>query len=84
MRLVEFITDPSSKELSLSRFCLGIIVLIFWPICIIADFKGHKIIFWRELVGLTVAVAGIYAANSFGGAWASWKGEVKLPIIKGE
>ena len=88
---VEFIVDPSSRELSMSRFCLGLIVLIFWPVCIVAELIGFKISFWPQLVGLTVAVAGVYGVNSFGGAWgtSSWAmgtsdmGSLIPPVIPG-
>ncbi len=64
-RLVEFITDPSTNKLSASRLCLLVIVLIFWPTTAILELTGHKLGIWPQLVGLTLAVCGVYGVSTY-------------------
>lgn len=73
MRIVEFFTDPSSNALSMSRLGLGIIVCIVvaWTIsCILGIPPANLVSPVSSMLGIvTGAIAGIYGANSFGGAW---------------
>ena len=73
MRLSEFITDPSSNALSMSRLCLGIIVCmdIIWVFsCIKGIPPANLVAPVSSMLGVvTGAICGVYGANSFGGAW---------------
>ena len=71
---VEAIVDPSSQQLSMSRFLLGVIVLIYWPMNCLMDFVLHlaragKMENWAALGLMTGAIAGVYWFNSTAGAW---------------
>ena len=85
---VETLIDPSSQQLSMSRFLLGVIVLIYWPLNVLSDvlLRLHgagKMENWLALGTMTGAIAGIYWFNSTAGIWqrggqpvvGSWKGE---------
>ena len=85
---VEAIIDPSSQQLSMSRFLLGIIVLIYWPVNVLCDVllkmaHAGKMENWAVLGVMTGAIAGVYWFNSTAGIWqrggqpvsGSWKGE---------
>ena len=71
---VEAIVDPSSQQLSMSRFLLGVVVLIYWPMNCTMDFllrlfKAGKMENWTALGIMTGAIAGVYWFNSTAGAW---------------
>lgn len=95
---VEAICDPSSQQLSMSRFLLGVIVLIYWPMNCVMDFllhffKAGKMENWVVLGVMTGAIAGIYWFNSTAGSWqrkgepvpGSWEkaADVPAPCPKG-
>lgn len=73
MRLTEFLTDPSSNQGSMSRVCLLIIVCmdVVWTVtCIMGIPPANIVAPVSSMLGIvTGAIAGIYGANSFGGAW---------------
>ena len=85
---VEAICDPSSQQLSMSRFLLGVVVLVYWPLNVLCDVilrlaHAGKMENWLALGSMTGAIAGIYWFNSTVGAWGrsgqpvvgSWKEE---------
>jgi hypothetical protein len=72
--VVEAITDPSSQQLSMSRFLIGVIVLIYWPVNVLCDVAlrlahAGKMDNWATLGVMTGAIAGIYWFNSTAGSW---------------
>ena len=71
---VEAICDPASQQLSMSRFLLAIIVLVYWPFNVICDVvlklaHAGKMENWLALGTMTGAIAGIYWFNSTAGTW---------------
>ncbi|MEM3452016.1 MAG: hypothetical protein QW835_00115 [Candidatus Hadarchaeum sp.] len=58
----EFVTDATGKK-SLSRLCLGVVVLVYIPVYFVLYCRGVKI---PETLLITVVstLAGIYAVNS--------------------
>ena len=70
MKIIELFTDPSSNQLSASRFLLLLFVLFGIPILIYLI--CIKMLPIKETTSLITAIiaslAGIYGANSFGGA----------------
>jgi predicted P-loop ATPase len=82
---VEAITDPASQQLSMSRFLIGVIVLVYWPMNCVMDFilkllHIGKMENWLALGTMTGAIAGIYWFNSTAGAWQ--RGGQPGPIAK--
>jgi hypothetical protein len=89
---VEAIVDPSSQQLSMSRFLLGVIVLIYWPVNVLCDVllkvaHAGKMENWPVLGVMTGAIAGIYWFNSTAGSWqrggipGSWMEGGDVPYI---
>jgi hypothetical protein len=72
-KLSEFVIDPGSREFSMSRLCLGVLVLmdVAWAIACILGLPPHPLVSpVCSLLGtVTGAVCGVYGVNSFGGAW---------------
>ena len=76
-RFVEFLSDPTSGQLSMSRLCLGLLVLGCLSLVVLT---ASNLLDVKELSPLgtlyaaTVAsVAAIYGANSVAGAWQGGK-----------
>ncbi len=80
-KLVELITDPSSKELSMSRFLLPWMLLLdaAWAYAAVKGWPPKEALGpVSSMLGLcTGAVCGIYGLNSVGGAigagFAAWQ-----------
>jgi ABC-type transport system involved in cytochrome c biogenesis permease subunit len=68
-RLSEFWTDPSSGELSMSRFGLGLVLLVFIPANAALEVLGYRLNAWSFLTTVLGILAGIYGVNSAAGAW---------------
>jgi hypothetical protein len=81
-KLLEFITDPSSKELSASRLCLLLVIVILVPTMVYL--VGKNIWPAKEAVSLLTSalasLAGIYGLNSAAGAWSKRKFEIKEEV----
>lgn len=71
MKIVELITDPNSGQLSTSRLCLFVIILIYLPILIVLEVLGRKIGIWTNIAMITSAVCGVYGVNSGLRVWQS-------------
>jgi hypothetical protein len=68
-RLSELWTDPSSGELSMSRFGLGLVLLVFIPANAVLEVLGYRLNVWSFLTTVLGILAGIYGVNSAAGAW---------------
>jgi len=77
-RLSELWTDPSSGELSMSRFGLGLVLLVFIPANTVLEVLGYHLNAWSFLTTVLGILAGIYGVNSAAGAW-NRKGGFKTP-----
>lgn len=76
-RWAELITDPGSRELSMSRLCIGVLVgnvsLVIWA-AVFGIIKPEMVAALGNLLTSTVvSVASIYGANSVANAWQSGK-----------
>ena len=67
-KLKEFILDPSTGQYSMSRLCLGVVVLIFLPITLVL-YTYHVNVPAAVIVSTVAALATVYAANSAAGAY---------------
>ena len=67
-KLKEFILDPSSGQFSMSRLCLGVVVLIFLPIVLVM-YAYHINVPATIIVSVVASLATVYAANSAFGAY---------------
>jgi hypothetical protein len=68
-RLSELWSDPSSGELSMSRFGLAIVLLVFIPANAVLEVLGYRLNTWSFLTTVLGILAGIYGVNSAAGAW---------------
>uniref|UniRef100_A0A7C3V3U9 Uncharacterized protein n=1 Tax=Desulfobacca acetoxidans TaxID=60893 RepID=A0A7C3V3U9_9BACT len=68
-RLSELWTDPSSGELSMSRFGLAVVLLVFIPANTVLEVLGYRLNAWSFLTTVLGILAGIYGVNSAAGAW---------------
>jgi hypothetical protein len=75
-RAVEFIIDPSSGQLSASRFLLMVLVLVYLPALLTLEAIGIRFGMWAQFAIIVSSVAGIYWFNS---AARVWKEEGKPP-----
>ena len=76
----EFITDPSSGQLSASRFLLMVLVLLYLPVLLTLEALGIHFTMWVQFAVIVSSVAGIYWFNSTARAWNNPGGlEKKLP-----
>ena len=74
--LPELIIDPSSGQLSASRLCALVMVLVYLPIMILMEARGVKITYWTQFAAMLGSVLGAYAANSTARVWKeSYKSE---------
>lgn len=80
MRFTELITDPESKQLSASRLCLMVMVLVYIPVMVTLEAIGIKITYWTQFAAIVGSVAGAYGANSFARTWRNYTpGRVRPP-----
>jgi hypothetical protein len=57
----------------MSRLCLGVIILLFFPGLIALDALGVKVSAWPHLAVVVGSVAGIYGVNT---GLRVWKGKI--------
>lgn len=72
-RILELITDPSSGSLSMSRLCLGVIILVYLPFYyMVLPFLSITMEIPDQIIITTIAaLSGIYGLNSVAGAVTS-------------
>jgi hypothetical protein len=68
-KVVEFIIDPSSGQLSASRLLLMVLVLAYLPALVTFEALGVKIGVWTHFAMIVSAVAGVYGVNTAGRVW---------------
>lgn len=77
--VIELITDPDSKQLSMSRLCLGVLVIDILALSIL-DVCGIKFGAWGHLAVIVGSVTGCYAVNSGARVWRNYiPGRVRPP-----
>ena len=86
-RLKEFIIDPSSREFSMSRICLPVILLIdfIWMlVCIKGVPPTGAMSPVSSMLGIaTGAVCGVYGVNSGGGSFGRSFGQAIVNLRGG-
>ena len=86
-KLVELIIDPSSGQLSASRFLLIVLVLLYLPIMLTLEALGIHFNMWVQFAVIIGSVAGIYWFNSAARVWRESSytaGRPPPPMPKGE
>lgn len=78
MKWRQFLTDPSSGQLSMSRLCYGIITVSLLGFSIGLLWQGKAEALTDLLKTALITTAGLYASNSVAGAVAR-KGEPPVP-----
>jgi hypothetical protein len=68
-KVVEFITDPSSDQLSGSRLLLMVLILVYLPALVALEVLGVKLGIWSYIAVIVGSVAGVYGVNSAGRVW---------------
>lgn len=68
-KAVEFIIDPSSGQLSASRFLLMVLVLVYLPALLALETIGIRFGMWAQFTIIVSSVAGIYWFNSAARVW---------------
>ena len=68
-KAIEFITDPSSGELSASRMLLMVLILVYLPALVLLDVLGVKLSIWTHFAMIVGSVAGVYGVNTAGRVW---------------
>ena len=68
-KAIEFITDPSSGELSASRLLLCVLILVYLPALGALEALGVKMGIWTHFAMIVSAVAGVYGVNTAGRVW---------------
>lgn len=74
-KAVEFVTDPSSGELSASRLLLMVLILAYLPALVTLEALGVKIGVWTHFAMIVSAVAGVYGVNTAGRVWRQQSSE---------
>lgn len=77
-KAVEFITDPSSSQLSASRLLLMVLILVYLPALGVLEALGVKMGVWSHFAVIVVSVAGAYGANS---AARVWREGGQVPVV---
>lgn len=72
-KLRELIIDPQSGEYSMSRLCLGALVLDTLGLSLADVFWDKTFTAWGSLALIVGSVAGVYAANT---TLRVWRGRV--------
>lgn len=72
-KFIEFLVDPSSGDLSASRFILCVLLLVYFPVMASLEAIGIHFSFWAQFALIVGSVAGIYLGNS---AVRVWRGRV--------
>ncbi|MFA5382480.1 MAG: hypothetical protein WC356_04885 [Candidatus Micrarchaeia archaeon] len=75
-KVTELWTDPASGQLSASRLCLCVLILVYLPALVALEALGVKLGIWSHIVTLTGTMAGIYGINS---GVRVWRGRVLPP-----
>ena len=70
-RAIEFVTDPSSGELSASRLLLMVLILVYLPALAMCEALGVKLGIWAHFAVIVGSVAGVYGVNTAGRVWRS-------------
>ena len=68
-KVIEFVTDPSSGELSASRLLLCVLILVYLPVLVALEVKGIKLGIWSHIAVIVGSVAGVYGVNTAGRVW---------------
>ena len=68
-KAIEFITDPSSGELSASRMLLMVLILVYLPALVTLEVLGVKLGIWSHVAVIVGSVAGVYGVNTAGRVW---------------
>jgi len=68
-KAIEFITDPSSGELSASRMLLMVLILVYLPALVTLEVLGVKLGIWSQIAVIVGSVAGVYGVNTAGRVW---------------
>jgi len=66
VKLSEFIKDPSSNQFSMSRLCMGVLILIYIPIYFYLRYRGVNVDY-RVIIACVASVASVYGLNSLAG-----------------
>lgn len=82
MRILEFLLDPQSNQLSASRMCLVVLVLIYLPGLIVSDLLGYKVGFWVQFAMIISAVCGVYGVNSGLRVWREGQQTSEIPATR--
>lgn len=72
MRLRELIVDPSSGQYSMSRLCLGGLILTCLFLTVM-ELVGYKFNNWSSLALIVGSVGGVYGVNT---GLRVWRGKV--------
>jgi hypothetical protein len=76
MKLIEFVTDPSSNQYSMSRLCMGVLILVFIPVYFYL--KAIKVdVDHRVIIACVASVASVYGLNSLSGPIAKVINKIK-------
>ena len=68
-KVIEFVTDPSSGELSASRLLLMVLILLYLPALVTLEVMGVKLGIWNHIAVIVGSVAGVYGVNTVGRVW---------------
>jgi hypothetical protein len=75
-RLKEFVLDPSTGQFSMSRLCMGLVVMIFMPLYFL--FAYWKVPVPASIIVSSLAsLATVYGLNSAFGAFGRYRGMVR-------
>jgi hypothetical protein len=72
-KLMELIIDPSSGDLSMSRLCLGLLIVVYLPALVALEAAGWKLGIWAHIAVIVGSVCSVYGLNS---SLRVWRGHV--------
>lgn len=79
MKILEFVKDPSSGQFSMSRLCLGVLILVFIPIYFYLRTINVDVDH-RVIIACVASVASVYGLNSLVGPATKIINKIKTAV----